>query len=151
MILIGLLQAQACLAGYDAAAHLSEETKQGDVAGAWGMIWAIVVSTALGWIFLIACYLGIHDYQTTLHSRTEFPFTQILLDNFGRELTIFFGCLLIVVCWLGGIASIAANSRMIYAFSRDKAIVSINIENVQITFPSWDIFQERNDERIATN
>ncbi len=124
-MLIGLLQAQYCLSGYDASAHMTEETKKADVAGSWGMVGAVVVSTISGWIVLIAFFLGIHDYDATVNTSTGFPITQILYDNFGRELTIFFMCLLLVACWFCGLASVTANSRMIYAFSRDHAIVSV--------------------------
>jgi amino acid transporter len=58
--LIGLLQAQYCLSGYDASAHMTEETKKADIAGAWGMIGAVVVSTVSGWLVLIAFFLAIH-------------------------------------------------------------------------------------------
>ena len=103
---------------------MSEETKKADVAGAWGMIGAVVVSALTGWLFLVAFYFGIHDYSATLSSVTGFPMTQILLDNFSKELTLFFMCLILVACWFCGLASVTANSRMIYAFSRDHAMVS---------------------------
>ena len=122
--MIGLLQAQYCLSGYDASAHMTEETKGADVAGAWGMVIAVIVSAISGWLVLIAFILGIHDYEATVKTPTGFPMTQILFDNFGRELTIFFMCLLLIACWFCGLASITANSRMIYAFSRDHAMVS---------------------------
>ncbi|CAF3970296.1 unnamed protein product, partial [Rotaria sp. Silwood1] len=122
VVLIGLLQAQYCLSGYDAAAHMTEETRKADVAGAWGMIGAVVVSAITGWLFLIAFFFGIHDYEATVNSLTGFPMTQILLDNFSKQLTIFFMCLILVACWFCGLASVTANSRMIYAFSRDHAM-----------------------------
>jgi hypothetical protein len=123
-VLIGLLQAQYCLSGYDASAHMSEETKGADLAGAWGMVGAVAVSILLGWLLLIALFLGIHDYEATVSTPTGFPITQILFDNFGRALTIFFMCLLLGACWFCGLASVTSNSRMIYAFSRDHAMVS---------------------------
>jgi amino acid transporter len=123
VILIGLLQAQYTLTGYDASAHTTEETKQADKASPWGMINAILVSTIIGWLFLIAFFFGIHDYEATIKTSTGFPITQILLDNFNQELTLFFMCLLLIACWFCGLASITANSRMIYAFSRDHAMV----------------------------
>jgi len=123
VILIGLLQAQYVLTGYEASAHMTEETKQADRASPWGMIHAILVSTIIGWLFLIALFFGIHNYEATIKSSTGFPIIQILLDNFGRELTLFFMCLLLVACWFCGLASVTTNSRMIYAFSRDHALV----------------------------
>lgn len=103
---------------------MTEETKKADVAGAWGMIGAVVVSALSGWLFLLAFYFDIHDYEATVSSPTGFPMTQILLNNFSKELTIFFMVLILVACWFCGLASVTANSRMIYAFSRDHAMVS---------------------------
>ena len=121
---MGLLQAQYVLTGYDASAHMTEETKQADKASPWGMISAILVSAVIGWLFLIAFCFGIHDYTHTLHTPTGFPITQILLDNFSREWTLVFMSLLLMACWFCGLASITTNSRMIYAFSRDHALVN---------------------------
>ncbi len=123
VFLIGLLQAQYVLLGYDASAHMTAETKQADKASPWGMINAILVSTVMGWIFLIAFFIGIHNYEATINTSTGFPITQILLDNFSRELTLFFMCLLLIACWFCGLACVTTNSRVVYAFSRDHAMV----------------------------
>ncbi|CAF4287865.1 unnamed protein product [Rotaria sp. Silwood2] len=122
VILIGLLPAQYVLTGYDASAHMTEETKNADKASPWGMISAILVSTIIGWLFLIAFFFGIHDYEATIRTSTGFPIIQILLDNFNKELTLFFMCLLLIACWFCGLTSVTTNSRMIYAFSRDNAM-----------------------------
>ncbi|CAF0739159.1 unnamed protein product [Rotaria sordida] len=122
VILMGLLPAHYVLTGYNASAHITEETKQADKASPWGMINAILVSIIIGWIFLIAFFFGIHDYETTIRTSTGFPIIQILLDNFNNELTLFFMCLLLIACWFSGLASVTTNSRMIYAFSRDNAM-----------------------------
>ncbi|CAF1035908.1 unnamed protein product [Adineta steineri] len=122
VVLIGLLQAQYVLSGYDASAHMTEETKQADKASPWGMISAVLVSALIGWLFLIAFCFGIHNYEDTIKTSTGFPITQILLDNFNQELTLVFMCLLLIACWFCGLSSVTANSRMIYAFSRDHAM-----------------------------
>ncbi|CAF5191954.1 unnamed protein product, partial [Rotaria magnacalcarata] len=101
---------------------MTEETKHADTTSSWAMISAVVVSAMIGWLFLIALFFGIHDYEATIRTSTGFPITQILLDNFSRELTLVFMCLLLVACWFCGFASVTANSRMIYAFSRDHAM-----------------------------
>ena len=123
VILIGFLQAQYVLTGYDASAHMTEETKQADKASPWGMINAILVSAVIGWVFLIAFFFAIHDYEATIKTSTGFPVAQILLDNFSQELTLLFMCVLLLACWFCGLASVTTNSRMIYAFSRDHAMV----------------------------
>ena len=123
VILLGLLQAQYVLVGYDASAHMTEETKQADKASPWGMINAVLFSIIIGWLFLIAFFFGIHNYEATIKTSTGFPIIQILLDNFDRELTLFFMWLLLIACWFSGLVSVTINSRMIYAFSRDHAMV----------------------------
>jgi amino acid transporter len=102
---------------------MTEETKQADKASSWGMTIAILVSAVIGWLFLIAFFFGIHDYEATIRTSTGFPITQILLDNFSRELTLVFMSLLFIACWFCGLACVTTNSRMIYAFSRDHAMV----------------------------
>ena len=121
--LIGLLPAQFCLAGYDSAAHMSEETKNADSSAPWGIIWAVAGSSILGWVFIISLLSGIHDYQNTVKTASGFPVTQILLDNFGRPWTLVLMSGLLLACWLCGLLTVTSNSRMIYAFSRDQALV----------------------------
>ena len=106
---------------------MSEETKNADVAGPWGMVGAIIGSSILGWIFIISLSIGIFDYHKTMTTSTGFPVTQILMDNFGYQWTIVFMCSLLLACWFCGLATVISNSRMIYAFSRDGAMVIANL------------------------
>ena len=112
--LIGLLQAQFCLSGYDSAALMSEETKNAASSAPWGIIWAVAGSFVLGWLFRISLLSGIHDYEDTVKTSSGFPVTQILLNNFGRPWTLVLMSGLLLACWLCG---------LIYAFSRDQAMV----------------------------
>ena len=102
---------------------MSEETKGANVAGPWGMITAVIGSSLMGWFFIISLITGIHDYEETAKTKTGFPVTQILLDNFGRAWTLVLMCFLLLACWLCGLVTVTSNSRMIYAFSRDNAMV----------------------------
>ena len=50
---IGLLMAQYTITGYDASAHMSEETRQASHGGAaWGIVMSVVVSVIFGFILL---------------------------------------------------------------------------------------------------
>lgn len=114
---------QFCLGGYDSAAHMSEETKRADVAGPWGMMSALIGSSLFGWLFIIALLMGIKDYNVTVETSTGFPVTQILLDNFGRSWALVLLSLLLGACWFCGLITVTATSRLMYAFSRDHAMV----------------------------
>src|SRR5207245_10373039 len=53
VFLLGLLLAQYTFTGYDASAHMTEETRDAAVAGPRGIVMSIVVSLIAGWILLI--------------------------------------------------------------------------------------------------
>lgn len=47
---------------------------------------------------------------------------QIMVDSVGHTGAVCLMIILIIACWQCGFASVTANSRMIYAFSRDGAM-----------------------------
>ena len=123
VFMIGLLMAQYTFTGYDASAHLSEETHNASVAGPRGIVSSILVSLAAGWVLILGITFAIgRNYQGALTSATGVPPVQIFIDAIGRH----GGELLLVVAFVAqfycGMASVTANSRMIYAFSRDGAV-----------------------------
>ncbi|KAL7318613.1 polyamine transporter tpo5 [Mucor circinelloides] len=119
---VGLLQAQFTLTGFDSSAHMSEETKNAEISGPVGMTMAVVVSSIMGFLFIIAFLFSIQDFEATVGSATGFPVMQIIYDCVGHAGAIVLMVMLIIACWQCGFASVAANSRMIYAFSRDNAM-----------------------------
>ncbi|KAI9300934.1 APC amino acid permease [Cunninghamella echinulata] len=122
VVLTGLLQAQFTLTGYDSSAHIVEESKRGEISAPVGIVSAVIISAVVGFCFIIAFLFCIQDLTATITSQSGFPVMQILFDSCGRPVAIFLMVLLMVACWFCGFASVTANSRMIYAFSRDGAI-----------------------------
>ena len=57
IFLIGLLLAQYTITGYDASAHMTEETHQANISGPNGIWKSVVYSVIFGWILLIAVFL----------------------------------------------------------------------------------------------
>ena len=57
--LIGLLNAQYTLTGYDASAHMSEETHDADTSAPRGIVFSVVISVIFGFILLVAMNVGI--------------------------------------------------------------------------------------------
>ncbi|CAO3619577.1 unnamed protein product [Mucor fragilis] len=88
------------------------------------MTMAVLVSAIMGFLFIIAFLFSIQDFEATVGSATGFPVMQIIYDCVGHAGAIVLMVMLIIACWQCGFASVAANSRMIYAFSRDNAIPS---------------------------
>ncbi len=120
VVLIGLLLAQYTFTGYDASAHMTEETHDAARSGPRGIVMSILVSLIAGWVLLIGVTFAIQHYSS--ESLAAVPPAQIFVDAIGQrgaELLLLIVCGAQLFC---GMSSVTANSRMIYAFSRDGAL-----------------------------
>jgi amino acid permease (GABA permease) len=120
--MLGLLLAQYTFTGYDASAHMTEETHDAARSGPRGIVMSIVVSLVAGWILLIGLTFAIQSYDSATGTATGVPPAQIFIDAVGST-----GGKLLLLIAIGaqlfcGMSSVTANSRMIYAFSRDGAL-----------------------------
>ncbi len=120
--LIGLLLAQYTFTGFDASAHMTEETRDASRAGPRGIITSIVVSLVAGWILLIGVTFAIENYDATVNSSTNVPPVQVFIDALGQTGGKLLLLIVIGAQFFCGMSSVTANSRMIYAFSRDGAL-----------------------------
>ncbi len=123
VFLTGLLLAQYTFTGYDASAHMTEETRNAATAGPRGIVFSIIVSLVAGWVLLIGVTQAINpaDYATAVGAAGAAP-AVIFADAIGKD-----GASLLLLIVIGaqfycGMSSVTANSRMIYAFSRDGAV-----------------------------
>ena len=119
IVLIGLLLAQYTFTGYDASAHMTEETRNAATAGPRGIVMSIVVSLFAGWVLLIGVTFAIQHYATESCACPAGPDLPGLDREDGRRLLLLIVCGAQLFC---GMSSVTANSRMIYAFSRDGAL-----------------------------
>jgi amino acid transporter len=115
--LVGLLQAGWTFTGYDASAHVTEETLDPSRNAPWGIVLSVVVSGVVGWLMLLCVTAAIGDLNAVLAA--ENPFLAVLTTALGAR----FGTLLVWVVagamWFCGLASVTSNSRMLFAFARD--------------------------------
>lgn len=117
---LGLLLAQYTFTGYDASAHMTEETHDAARSAPRGIVMSIIVSLVAGWILLLGVTFAIQNY--TSEATAVVPPAQIFIDAIGTT-----GAKLLLLIVIGaqffcGMSSVTANSRMIYAFSRDGAL-----------------------------
>jgi amino acid permease (GABA permease) len=122
VLALGLLLAQYTFTGYDASAHMTEETRSADRSGPRGIVMSIIVSLFAGWVLLIGITFAIQEthYQTYLGALV--PPAEVFAVAIGDT-----GAKLLLLVIIGaqlfcGMSSVTANSRMIYAFSRDGAL-----------------------------
>lgn len=119
---LGLLQAQWTYTGYDASAHVAEETVMARLNSAWGVFLSVAVSFVVGYIMLLILTLHIPagDIAKTVDAANSPAVLYIIYENFD---SIFFGHIIAIIIgvamWLCGLSSITSMSRMWFAFARD--------------------------------
>jgi amino acid transporter len=131
--LFSLLQAQWTYTGYDASAHVAEETVGARLSSAWGVFISVAVSAVVGYIVLFALVTHLPPLDQVMNCT---PATQSLCSAYyGGNPVVFttlsynlgalgdvLGAAIAVAMSLCGLASIAAAGRMLFAFSRDHGV-----------------------------
>ncbi|MFD4509815.1 amino acid permease [Streptomyces sp. NPDC058457] len=137
VVLIGSLVAGYTFCGYDASAHIAEETTNAQVSAPRGIVRSIGVSWVAGFILLAGMLLAVQDYEGTLNTQTGAAPAQIFLDVLGRTGAEILLVVVIIAMLLCGNAEVGASARMVYAFSRSRAL------------PGWQSWRRVN-ERTKT-
>jgi amino acid transporter len=101
---------------------MTEETHNAAVAGPRGIVYSIVVSLVAGWIVLIAVTSAIVDSNYAAEAGTLAAPAVIFVDSVGKSWAVFLLLVVFGAQFYCGMSSVTANSRMIYAFSRDGAV-----------------------------
>jgi len=117
---LGFLLTQYTITGFDASAHLSEETHGAAMGAAKGLWRSIFYSAIGGWILLLAFLFAVQDPQgvTDGGGSVAVIFNQAL----GSKLA---GVVLLIAAagqFFCSMACLTSTSRMTYAFSRDGAV-----------------------------
>jgi amino acid transporter len=83
---------------------------------------SVVVSVIAGFVLLFAITWSIQDYDGERTTSLGLPPAQIFIDAAGHNTGVFLLFICMIAQWFCGMASVTANSRMTYAFSRDGAL-----------------------------
>jgi amino acid transporter len=131
-----LLQANWTYTGYDASAHVAEETIGARVASAWGLFLSVAVSALVGYVFLLALTTHLPSLSTLfpadLAAADAATYSQyyfgggvavidILRYNLGGLGDILSAGIAVAMAFCG-LSSVASAGRMLYAFSRDDGL-----------------------------
>jgi amino acid transporter len=131
-----LLQANWTYTGYDASAHIAEETVGARVASAWGIFLSVAVSAVVGFVFLLALTTHLPSLSTLfpadLAAADSATYSQyyfgsgaavidILAYNLGQLGSLLSAGIAIAMAFCG-LSSVASAGRMLFAFSRDDGL-----------------------------
>ncbi len=144
---LGLLQAQWTYTGYDASAHVAEETVMARLNSAWGVFLSVAVSSIVGYIMLLTLTLHIPDglagIPAVIDGANSPAVLYIVYQNFDtRIFSDIIAIIIGVAMWLCGLSSITSMSRMWYAFARDNGMPGSGlIKQIHPTLrtPVWSI------------
>ncbi|KAL9583131.1 MAG: hypothetical protein Q9212_002880 [Teloschistes hypoglaucus] len=118
--LIGVLMPQYTILGYDASAHLCEETKRAVRDAPLGLVYSVGASGIVGFLVLIALLFAIQDFEAVRQSPQ--PVLKILTDACGEGGGLVLMVIIMLCIWHCGLFSLTSNSRMMFAFARDGGI-----------------------------
>ena len=116
---LALLQAQWTYTGYDASAHVAEETTMARLSCAWGIFLSVAVSAAVGYVMLLIFTWCIPGGDVAKTANDAYPVLYIVYGNLATVWAHVVAMVIGGAMWLCGLASITSMGRMWYAFARD--------------------------------
>jgi amino acid transporter len=118
--LVSLLMAGWTFTGYDASAHVSEETQDAARSAPRGIFLSVLVSAVCGGLLVLAVTLSLREPAQVADPRAV-GFAVALDQAFPGRAWLSSGLtwLAMGAMWFCGLASLTSNSRMIFAFARD--------------------------------
>jgi len=141
---LGLLLSQYTITGFDASAHTAEETQSASRMAATGMWTSVVVSVVFGWILLLAVtfQLPSTDFGIKLGANVGYivPFSWAASMSQNWAEFLLFIC--VVAQFFCVTASVTSASRMMFAFSRDRAVPGHTLWRrvSRHRIPVWSVF-----------
>lgn len=121
----GLLLTQYTITGFDASAHLSEETHSAADTAAKGIWRSIAYSAIGGWILLLSFLFAVPNGPDGLADNAGVGgggVAYIFVESLGNNLAAFVLFISAAGQFFCTTACMTSASRMLFAFSRDKAV-----------------------------
>ena len=127
LFLLGLLQAAWTYTGYDASAHVAEETLDPRRRAPWGIVMSVVVSGFFGYLLVLSLALAIPSISSVLNAKdgagNSLPAVlAIVTAGLGQRAGNAVMLLAVAAMWFCGLAAVTSVSRVIYALARDKGL-----------------------------
>jgi amino acid transporter len=116
---LALLQAQWTYTGYDASAHMAEETVMARKNSAWGVFLSVAVSAVVGYVLLLVLTWTIPRGDVAATASDVYPVLFIADHNLPRFGANLVAVIIGVAMWLCGASSVSSMGRMWFAFARD--------------------------------
>jgi amino acid transporter len=118
---LGFLLTQYTITGFDASAHISEETHDAAEAAPKGVWRSVFYSAIIGYVLLLAVTFTANDPKT-ISAGFGSIFSVLAASTMGKTAIEAFLLIAFVGQMFCGMSCMTSASRMMYAFSRDGAV-----------------------------
>ena len=118
---VGFLLTMYTITGYDASAHVAEETVGAEQAAAKGIWQSVALSALIGWFLLLAFLFAATNVDAVNEGFGSViaVFTSADMNQNWAEAILLIACIGQFFC---GMACVTSCSRTFFAFSRDRAV-----------------------------
>lgn len=122
--ILGLLQAQWTYTGFDASAHLAEETEDPRRRAPWGIVLSVAVSGVVGYLLVMGLTLAVRSIPEVLAAKdaggNPVPAVIAILGTaLGARAGNAMSAMASMAMWFCGLSSITSASRALYSLARD--------------------------------
>jgi amino acid transporter len=123
---LGLLQAHWTFTGFDASAHMAEETQDPRRKAPWGIVLSVAVAGVFGYALLVMLTLAIP--QAGLGNFGDTPMAiAIFQAALGQRAATLLSAGVGLAMWFCGLSTLMSASRTVYAFARDGGLAGAAI------------------------
>lgn len=116
-VILGIMSCLYAVTGYEADAHVAEETRDARTTAPWGIVGTMLTCAVTGFIYISALLFAMPDV-TVLSTPVMDFYTIAAGQGAGLGLMI----QLVIMYFLGGIRSFTTASRVMCAMARDGAL-----------------------------
>jgi amino acid transporter len=121
VVCLGLLTSIFSFTGYEASAHMAEETTNSRIVAPRGIIMTCLATGLCGLLLILGMLYSTPDVEYILQGPTESAAVNVFLLQCGSKWAQALSWLVVYVLFFAGVSSVAVTGRITYALMRDKA------------------------------
>jgi len=121
---ISLLFSMFSFSGYEASAHLAEETTSATTAAPWGILSTGIATGICGLALILPLLYSMKDVQSAIDA--DFKGSNAVVEiiyqaTSSKAVSSGFAWMLVIIIFFGGLSAVAVTARITFALCRDNA------------------------------
>ena len=123
VLLVGLAASLYSFSGYEAGAHMAEETRNASRSSALGLVATVVTSAVVGLLYILGCIYSIPRSVGLFTSLTTYssPLSSLFAVVGGNYTGLILTNVIIANLFFAGMSSLTVTTRIAFALARDGA------------------------------